>query len=118
MSSRRAKGRVSHTKRYAITATQADLDAATARKPWRTGPRHGQRLAQTMREAACFQSLVGPRGHGQRLRMASHMLAARERNLRDELDDLRVSIAQRHDPKLTRRYIDPVAAVRANKAGA
>lgn len=111
MSSRRAMGRTSHAERYAITATQEQLDASAARKLKRTGPRHGQRLAMEMR-------FISAGGHGRKLAAARHIVAAQERNLRDELDDMRESILHRHDPLLARRYADPIGARRdAVKAG-
>lgn len=76
----RRRGVATHAERYAVTATQADLDAAAARKPRCTGPRHGQRIAQEM----CF---VSARGHGRKLAAARHIVAAQERNLSDELNE-------------------------------
>lgn len=108
---RLAMGRVTHAERYAITATQEQFDAGAARKLQRTGPRHGQRLAQEMR-------VISAGGHGRKLAAARHIVAAQERNLRDELDDMRESILNRHDPLLGRRYADPIGTRRdAVKAG-
>lgn len=87
MSSRRAMGRVSHAERYAITATQEQIDAGAASKLQRTGPRHGQRLAQEMR-------FISAGGHGRKLAAARHIVAAQERNLMDTIDDWR-GIARR-----------------------
>lgn len=83
----RRGSRVTHAERYAITATQEQLDTSVERKLQRTGPRHGQRLAQEMR-------LISAGGHGRKLAAARNIVAAQERNIRDMLDDQR-GIARR-----------------------